>query len=75
MSINMCAIGPSVGADMTTKLATDFTIYKVLGFNMLLHVLFGLTHMFAIRTTKLIAGHFDQFLINSNSNTFITVLH
>ena len=58
MSINVCTIGPSVRTDMTTKLATYFTINKMLGLNMLLHVLLGLADMLTIRTMKLTAAYF-----------------
>ena len=59
MSINVCTIGPSVRADMTTKLATYFTINKMLGLNMLLHVLIGLADMLTIGTMELTAAYFD----------------
>ena len=71
----MCTIGPSVRTDMTTKLTTDFTINKMLGFNMLLHVLLGLARMLTIYAPKLIATHFYYFLIDCNSNAFITMFH
>jgi hypothetical protein len=59
MSINVSTIGPSVRADMTTKLATYFTINKMLGLNMLLHVLLGLADMLTIGTMELTAAYFD----------------
>jgi len=59
MSVDVCSIGPSVRTNMATKLASNFTINKMFGFNVLLHVLLGLANMLTISTTELIAAYFN----------------
>ena len=59
---------------MNTKLATYFTIDRMLGFNMLLHVLLGLANLITIRTMKLTSAYF-YISFSLMAIAIITVLH